>query len=102
MDSMLTVVLLGLMALALIVLVPQTLGYCVSLSEERDKKIKTVNYWDGDNWFYGAMLMIGMAICFMVVFFLGLIACICLGIDPILDLKFYDKRLILQTLGEHV
>ena len=79
---MLTVVLLGLMALALIVLVPQTLGYYASLLEERDRKIKTTKYWDGENWVYGAMLMIDMAICFMVVFFVGLIACICLGINP--------------------
>ena len=79
---MLTVVLLGLMALTLIVFVPQTLGYCVSLSEERDKKIKTVKYWDGDNWFYGLGVLFVMTVCFGVVFFLGLIMCVIFGIDP--------------------
>lgn len=82
MDSMLTVILLGLIALAVIVAAPLTLGYYVSLSEERDKKIKTVNYWDGDNWFYGLGVLFVMTVCFGVVFFLGLIMCAIFGIDP--------------------
>ena len=80
---MLTIFSLGLVALAVVVFVPQTLGYYVSLYEERGKKIKRTKYWDEDNWCYGFFTIFTLGMVFSLIPMLGILMCLIFGIKPI-------------------
>lgn len=80
---MLTIFSLGFLALACIVFIPQTLGYCIERFEQRNTKCKKAKYWDGDNWLCGFFTLLGMVVVLGLVFILGLIMCLIFGITPL-------------------
>ena len=80
---MLIIFSMGFLALACIVFIPQTLGYCVERYGQRDRKCKQVKYWDGDNWLYGFSILLGMVVVLGLAFMLGLVMCLIFDITPL-------------------
>lgn len=74
---------MGLATLACIVFIPQTLGYYLARFEKRGRKVERAKYWEEDNWVYGFLMLIMLITVLCVVFMLGLIMCIILGIKPL-------------------